>query len=402
MGRKPLDVSAKSGVRLNLKQDSLGIFLRDGIGMRQKAVYERIFTYGSLQFCGHMEEYLVERTKVLSVFIVQPRHGVHTNILRRYVDGACVEEREIRSSQNLFLYYFLWYINHMRELLRFCPKDRLTLVFGGHPIVFFGMGLLRMLRPLRFAYWIGDYFPSRHPVIRLYEWVKKRYQRRVDFAYYLTDSINRVMNGTVVSRPARRTVMWGLKPFPVSPMPPLEPFHLLFVGLIRPGQGLEALLEFVEGHAGYRLSLIGVGQASYVKELKERVRMMQGKDRVFFPNRFYSEAELWEVARTCHVGIALYDTAGSNFTHYADPGKVKAYAEMHLPVIMTRISDIVPYVERFHSGEVIEDGSQIACALERVRSSYVTYLNGVGAFVEYFEYEHYYREAFKSIEGCWK
>ncbi len=366
-------------------------------------VYKRVFAYGSLQFCGHIKEYLVAHTADLMMFIVQPRVGSHANILRRYHDGAMVEERTVKSSQNLFLYYLLWYSNHVRELLSFCPKNRKTLVFGGHPVVFFGMGLLKLLRPLAFAYWIGDYFPSAHPVIRLYEWVKKRYHDRVDYAYYLTDAINRVMNdGTVVDEPRRRTVMWGLKPYSAAPVPPLEPFILLFVGLIRPGQGLEALFEFLVLHPEYRLSLIGVGQPAYVAGLQERLRQAGLCNRVFFPNQFYSESELLEVARTCHVGIALYDTDPGNFTHYADPGKVKAYAEMHLPVLMTRISDIAPFVERFHSGKVIENEGQMGAALEEIRLHYAFFQEGLEAFNGHFAYEQHYGRAFRSLEECWK
>lgn len=365
-------------------------------------VFERVFAYGSLQFCGHIDEYLMAHAKELLMFIVQPRVGKHANLLRRYRSGTLVEEREIRSSQNLFLYYGLWYVNHVREMLRFCTKNTPTLIFGGHPLVFFGMVLLKRIRPLIYAYWIGDYFPSSHPVIRVYERVKKWYHDRVDYAFYLSDAINRVMNGTVVNTSVRRTVMWGLKPFPAAPAVPLSPFRLLFVGLIRPGQGLEALFDFLKGREDYRLSLIGVGQSAYVAELQALLRQLGLGDRVFFPNRFYSEAELLDEARTCHVGIALYDTGPDNFTHYADPGKVKAYSEMHLPVVMTRISDIVPFVERFQSGEVIGRGPEIGEALERIRGDYESYHAGVRRFVEYFHYDRYYREAFKVLEEVWR
>ena len=368
----------------------------------QVIAFERVFAYGSLQFCGHIDEYLMAHSKELLMFIVQPRVGKHANLLRRYRSGSLVEEREVRSSRNLFLYYGLWYVNHVREILRFCAKDKPTLVFGGHPLVFFGMGLLKRIRPLEYAYWIGDYFPSSHPAIRLYERVKKWYHDRVDYAFYLSDAINRVMNGTVVNTSVRRTVMWGLKPFPAAPAVPLSPFRLLFVGLIRPGQGLEALFDFLKRHGDCRLSLIGVGQPAYVAELQTLLRQTGLGDRVFFPNRFYSESELLEEARTCHVGIALYDTGPGNFTHYADPGKVKAYAEMRLPVVMTRISDIVPFVERFKSGEVIGRGPEIGEALKRIRGDYESYRSGVRRFVEHFYYDRYYREAFKALEECWR
>ncbi len=362
--------------------------------------YRRIFAYGSLQFSGHSEAYLAAHTAELSVFIVQPRVGAHQNLLRRYRNGALLEERPVRSSQNLLLYYLLWYANHVRFLLRFCPRNETTVVFGGHPIVYFGMGLFRLLRPLRFSYWIGDYFPSHKLSVRLFERLKKWYHDRVDFAFYLTDAINRVMNGgAVADTPSRRTVMWGLEPFPAAPPPPLEPFTLLFVGLIRPGQGLEVLFEFLSAHRNYRLKVIGVCQPDYFAQLQSLLARLGLDGQVFFPNRFYSEPELLEVAATCHVGLALYDTAGANFTHYADPGKVKAYAEMRLPVLMTRISDIVPYVERFSSGEVIDNAGELGSAIERIRADYPRYQKGIERFIAHFAYEPYYREAFRALEG---
>lgn len=364
--------------------------------------YGRVFAYGSLQFCGHIEEYLAAHAADLVMFVVQPRVGVHENLLRRYHEGNLMEERRVRSSQKLIPYYFLWYVNHVREVLRFCPKGTRTLVLGGHPIAFFGMGFFKLFRPLVYAYWVGDYFPSSHPVICLYERVKKWYHDRVPYAFYLSDAINRVMNGSVVNTPCRRTVMWGLKPCPVTPVPPLSPFSLLFVGLIRPGQGLEALFEFLREHHEYRLSVIGVCQPAFCQQLNDLLERDGLKDRVFFPNRFYSETELLEVARGCHVGVALYDTSAENFTHYADPGKVKAYAEMHLPVLMTRISDIVPFVERFRSGEVIDGLGQVGEALERIRLNYPEYRSGVDRFNAQFAYSRYYGESFRALEECWK
>ncbi len=363
-------------------------------------LYKRIFSYGSLQFCGHIEEYLVSHTEDLLVYIVQPRVGATHNLLRRYHAGVLIEERPVRSSQNVFLYYTFWFANHVRFLLDFCPRGQTTVVFGGHPIICFGMSLFRMLRPLRYAYWVGDYFPSRHPVIRAFEWLKRYYLRRVDFAYYLTDAINRVMNGgTLADAPGHCTLMWGLKPYPRTPVPPMGPFTLLVVGLIRPGQGIELLLEFLREHPTYRLSVIGVCQPAFFKTLQRLRDELGVRERVFLPNRFYSEEELLAVARTAHVGLALYDTSADNFTHYADPGKVKAYAEMRLPILMTRISDIVPYVERFGCGEVIDRFEDLDAALERIRTGYSHYQEGLERFLAHFEFERYYRKTFRVMEG---
>ena len=363
---------------------------------------ERVFMYSSLQFCGHIEEYLAANTQELLAFVVQPRIGQHTNLVRRYSAGVLIEERPVRSSQNLFLYYFLIYVTHVRELLRFCPRNQKTLVFGWHPVAFLGMFFLRWWRPLAFAMWTLDYFPSRIWKDRTFEWLCRWIHGRIEFVFYLTDAINRALNGTVINASNRRTVMWGLKPFQEVSLPPPRPFSLLFVGLIRRGQGLETLFDFLETHDGYRLSLIGVGHADYVTELQERLGRTGLAERVFFPNRFYSESELMDVSRSCHVGIALYDTDAENFTHYADPGKVKAYAEMRLPVLMTRISDVANFVERFKSGEVIDQVDQIGDALERIQANHVRYREGVAAFNAYFDYERYYGDAFRVFKTCWE
>ena len=71
---------------------------------------------------------------------------------------------------------------------------------------------------------------------------------------------------------------------------------------------------------------------------------------------------------------------------------------MHLPVLMTRISDVVPLVERYGSGEVIDRVEQIGEALDRIRAGYSRYREGIGRFIVHFEYEAYYRQAFREME----
>ncbi|MBM4162921.1 MAG: glycosyltransferase family 4 protein [Lentisphaerae bacterium] len=361
--------------------------------------YSRIFTYGSSQFCGHIEAYWAAHTEDLLVYVVEPRISPHQNVIRIYHRGALVREYPVRSSRWVVGYYSWWYMNHLRALLRFAKHPNQTLVLGSHPIAFVGMSLIKWIRPVVYAYWIGDYFTDTRRIVVWFERVKKCYHDRVSFAFYLSDSINRVMNGHVAACPSRRTVMWGLKAYPDQAAPPPAPFTLLFVGLIRPGQGIEAILDFLATHEGFRLNLIGVGQPVFVKQLQEWITKQQLGNKVFFPNRFYSEEELVSVARTCHVGVALYDHSPGNFSHYADPGKVKAYAEMHLPVLITRVSDIVPFVERFGSGEVIGAVDEIQTALERMQNHYLRYQEGVRHFISCFEYERYYQEAFVVLEN---
>ena len=69
---------------------------------------------------------------------------------------------------------------------------------------------------------------------------------------------------------------------------------------------------------------------------------------------------------------------------------MKSYIEMGLPVVMTRISEIVPYVERYKAGEVIDSVSDLSNAVARIAANPSVYTQGVLQFSDYFEFNSYY------------
>lgn len=372
--------------------------------MEKQYRYENVFAQASFQFCGHIDDYLIANTRHLGLFYCQPRFGKHHHMLRRYEEGVLVEEREISSSQRIFAYYWLWFWHFNVELWRFAHRyKKTTLVLCGHPVCLFVNSVMRVFCRLRYAYAIGDYFPSRSLIIRAFERVKKFYSDRVWFASYLTDAINRKMNGGHLRDDAtHRTVMWGLKAFDDCCGLRASSRRILFVGLVRPGQGVEEMLEFLAANDRYSLALVGVAANGYGSTVARWIAEKGLADRVYFENRFHSEQELREIAKTCFCGLALYDTASDNFTHYADPGKVKAYAELGLPVVMTRISDIVPFVERFHAGIVVDSYTSVGAAVESISSDPVTYAKGVADFCAHFDYRTYYPKAYAAWETVWR
>ena len=76
---------------------------------------------------------------------------------------------------------------------------------------------------------------------------------------------------------------------------------------------------------------------------------------------------------------------------------MKSYLEMGLPVVMTRISEIVPYIERFKAGEVIDSLAELPQAIARIAKDSHEYAEGVRAFSEHFEFSRYYDEKFMSL-----
>lgn len=367
--------------------------------MKKQFQYGSIFLYASLQFCGHIEEYFSKHSEKCVVYIVQPRMQGVDNLLRVYNHGKLIHERSILSSKNIILYYILWFINHWLILLREFTSGEKFVVLSGHPITFFGLNIQRLLRKVRFAYWVGDYFPPVNNILILYEKIKRFYHDCSDFQYYLSDKINSIFNeGKIVKKTLSGTVMWGVKPVAILNKS-LPATHLLSVGLIKESQGFGYLMDFLNVHKSYKLSIIGFCEQKLYKKIMQVISRYRLGNRIFFPNNFYSEKELTQFSKQCHIGLAMYDEGDNTATYYTDPGKIKTYSELGLPIVMSRTSAIQKYVLKYHSGEVIERNHvALSSALQKITAVYSSYARGVRQFNKHFYYDSYYKDAFRGLE----
>lgn len=367
--------------------------------MKFKKLYKNIFLYSSLQFMGNVEEYFADRTEKLVVFIVMPRIQSKSSLLRLYKNGEKIEERKIPLFSNIFLYYFSWYINYVLLVLKYFKKNEKFYMISFHPLPLFFMTFQKMFREIEFVYWIGDYFPPINNMYNLFEKLKKFYNSRATYSLYLSDSINEIMNGRVLNTFNRKTVMWGVKPKNIK-RKFSDKFNILFVGLIKESQGLEFLFEFLRSNQNYQLKIIGVCEKELCSKYQKLISKQRISNQVYFPNRFFSDNELNEISKECQIGIALYDINEGNATYYTDPGKIKAYAELGLPIIMSDISSIVPFIKKFKAGEIVDRNFEsIKLAIKKIEDNYVEYLQGINKFNNYFYFEDYYEGKFKFLEN---
>jgi hypothetical protein len=341
-----------------------------------------VFAQASFQFCGHLDEYLIKRVDDLALFYMQTRFGKGGHCLKIYKSGKLVEERWFSSHRSILGYYFLWVWHWCWQLWRFSRKRKNVKAIFFHPLGAFGM---RFRRRVKHIFWQWDYFPSSFVVDRMFNKIAKYYADRCASYRPITGAIGRVMgfpNAQVLMLGVEKPRFYGNE----------TSKRLLLVGQLRHGQGVEQVLEFIRDNREYSLSLIGAATYDFGEVIKSIIGNGDMAKRVYFPNRFFTDAELREEAKKCFAVLALYDTSPDNLTHYADPGKVKSSAELGLPVVMTRISEIVPYVERFHSGVVVDSIADIKAALADISDNYASYRAGVEAFAEHFQYEKYYDE----------
>lgn len=366
-----------------------------------KMYYKNIFIYSSLQSTGNAEKYFAAHTEKLVVFVLTSRQEPNSNLLRIYKKGKLTQEKKITLlTTNIFFYYLLWYINYISIILNYFTKKEKVIVISWHPISFFGMSLQKMIRNIDFVFWNGDYFPPVKLSLVLYEKLKKYYNNNVKYACYQSDLINEKMNGKVLDTRFRKTLPWGIIPRNIKRVSNGKKFTLLFVGVVRESQGLEFLFEFLKNHKEYSLKVLGVCTKDLYQKYKTIINKNKIDSQIYFPNRFVSDSELEEESKTCQAGIAVYDVDWTNATFYTDPGKVKTYASLGLPIIMTDVSAIVPYIKRFGCGRVIKkEYSELENALLDIKNNYKGYLAGLAKFNKYFYYDTYYKKRFQFLEN---
>lgn len=364
-----------------------------------KLYYKNIFLYSSLQFTGNVEEYFAEHSEKLVAFVLMPRQQYKESLIRLYRKGKLIEEKKLTLSKNIFIYYFLWYIYQIFFLMKYFSKKEKVNVITFHPNSLFGITFQKMIRNIEFVYWIADYFPPVSMSLIFYEKIKKYYNRKVKYVCYLSDKINEIMNSKIINNDMRKTIMWGILPKDIKRKFNKEIFSILFVGVIRESQGLEFVFDFLKTHKNYLLKIIGEGDSRLFSKYTRTIKEYKIENQVYFPNRFFQNRELEEISKTCKVGIAVYDVDKTSATYYTDPGKVKTYASLGLPVIMSNVSAIAPYVEKFGSGKVIEkNNNELNNALTEINNNYDKYLGGVNKFNKYFFYETYYKKSFEFLE----
>jgi glycosyltransferase involved in cell wall biosynthesis len=365
----------------------------------EKLRYGNIFTYASLQFSGNIEEYFARHSNKLVVFLVMPRLKNKKNLIRIYEKGKLMKEENVSLSQNIFLYYLLWFIRYIQILAKHFKRDESVIAISFHPISLFCMNVQKMFRNIQFVYWIGDYFPPSTLGIRIYEAIKKYYHDRIAYTCYLGDGINTILNKKVLDTSRHKTIMWGVKPKKLDRKPSSKSFRILFVGVVKESQGLEYIFDFLKNHKECYLNIIGICDDILFKKYTKIIKNYNIEKQIYFPNKFFSDSDVDVISKKCHVGIAMYDTDPQNPTYYTDPGKVKAYIEMGLPVIMSDVSAVSPYIKKFKAGEVItQDKNAIQNAITKIKNNYYAYEIGVKKFCEYFYFESYYEQKFKFLE----
>ncbi|MFC1649088.1 glycosyltransferase [Patescibacteria group bacterium] len=118
---------------------------------------------------------------------------------------------------------------------------------------------------------------------------------------------------------------------------------IFFVGHLLKKQGVQNVLKSLptvqKKVPGVKMVIVGDGP--YRKTLEQITKKLHITDHVVFTGIVKEHKEVFELMSKSCVGMATYEPQVSgkkHFTYYGDPGKIKDYLSVALPIVMTDIS----------------------------------------------------------------
>ena len=127
-----------------------------------------------------------------------------------------------------------------------------------------------------------------------------------------------------------------------------------YMGVLNPNSGVDLLIEamrFVQERMGdARLVVIGTGSEDI--KLVDMCSKYLKKNSFVFTGFIDDHRKLEEMLAGAWVGVAPYRDDVRSFSRYADPGKVKTYLCLALPVVMTSVPPIAKAIAAQECGIV--------------------------------------------------
>jgi len=347
-------------------------------------VVSHIFASGPAQA---LIEYLTEKNVAEEViFIGHPLLPVpgkpSISFLRRYVKG---KRKEVKTRRNFGPRFSLHYLeNFLVTVYWLLKRDQKWNVFiGANNLNAFSGIILKLLgRANKVIFYCVDYAPKRfgNPIVNYFYHFLDRLT--VCFADEIWNLSPRMVEGRekykhLVIDPRKNKIVpmgiWFTKIKRVL-FSKVEKNSLVFMGHLMKEKGVQSVIKAVplilKEIPDFKFLIIGKGE--YEDELKQLVKGLSLGKKVIFAGYIADHEKMENMLARCAVAVALYERGDleSNFTYYADPGKIKDYLGAGLPVMLSNVPPNAREIEKAGCGIVIgDDKKEIAAAVVKFMSN---------------------------------
>lgn len=298
--------------------------------------------------------------------------------------------------------FVLLTINSLRQ------KEKFDVFIGVDPLnALAGLILRRLHRVERVTFYAIDFVPHRfrNPIINgLYHSVTKYVAKNVDTIWNMSMRMESIWIGMGVAASRNLVVPTGYsaKEIIETHTIPRDKNTLVFAGSLTRTKGidlaLEAFEELLKVVPDARLLIVGGGP--YEAAVRNRISTSSFASHVFIKGYIADHTDMLRCIATGAIGLATYGGEPNSLAWYGDPGRVKEYLALGMPVVITNIPEISATIREERAGIVIEyDKHDLVSATEMLLSdSNLLRQMSINALKlsRRFEYSQMFREAIES------
>ncbi len=371
--------------------------------------------YSPYENSGKILDYIVENFQKVFVFSIgfhNLRNKRNYNTLEIYFDGNL--QRTFSLFQIPLIQKFVFLLIPIRSIITCLEvilfSSWLRMKYNSIDIYFtvnaFTAWIGSLLKGIgvvdKTIFWVWDYYPPLHEnkIVMLMRFIYWQFDKISSYSDTVTFVNRRLLNlrkdiGIFQKNAKHKIIPIGTDRFPFIKKYKPDRIVFGFIGVLKKSQGVVTVFDNDDtlldefGDVGYEI--IGSGpDENYIKERAKKSKI----NTTFYG---YLEGESFnEVLKKCSIGIATYDSDVSNVSHYGDPGKIKRYLSLGMPVITTDILEFAEEVEKTEAGIVInsKDPRAFVEAVKKIISRYSFYSKNAYTLSQKFYYKKIYPSMF--------
>jgi hypothetical protein len=342
---------------------------------------------------GGIIEYFINNTQDFYLYLYPPSYNNQPSLLIYYKYGKVIKSEKIwiYKGGNKILIHLFYYLFYLYFLVKY--KINHAYILFHFPIFLLFGSVIELTTSNKYVFWIWDYFPNPKGIMKAYNSFVFYYNSKLKYVIYLSPEIEKIYNLEKNSNKFRQIVSLGIKNIRLIRKPTKNVIG--YIGNLRPGQGLEFLLDIIKSNKNLKLQLIGDGPLK--SELEESIKENHLGSRVDLFG-FIDNEHIINIVNKWKVAVAPYAPSLDSPVHYADPSKIKLYIQYEMPVIMTRVSHFYKELVRYRAGIAIDLNSKsFVHALKTINGNYKEYSRGVIGLKKKHLYDSYYRNKFRFL-----
>lgn len=359
-----------------------------------------IFSISSTLSTGHFNQYFIDNCQNLYLFLMPLSNQESPVKLFHYEKSRLIEEKEFYLHKNKkgFLRFLFFYLYYLYTVFFILPKK--TLIFATAPQYCMLSSLFDFFKQIKVVYHVGDYYPKSKGLVKIYQFFIHYYNDHMKYVVYCSPLLEKLLRKNKPQREGNRE-HWVFGIETKSFKKNTENNLLGYIGVLRPGQGIDIIFGALKENKRLKLEVIGDGP--WISHLKDEVQKLNLRKQVEFLGLIQNNQEVLRIVSRWQIGLAPYEPNTSNMTYFGDPSKVKFYLEYKLPVIITKITYMAEELRKYNAGVCINyDSKSLIEAINKIQMDYNKFLKGTEQLASKYEYKSYYENKFKFFNKIFK